>query len=70
MTVTLDAIRRAGVKDRAKIRDAVLATRDHDGVLGKWSFDKNGDIDLITMSGILVKDRKFDVEGAVILKAP
>ena len=36
MKVALDAIERAGKKDRAAIRDAVFATKDYDGVLGKW----------------------------------
>jgi branched-chain amino acid transport system substrate-binding protein len=48
--VALDAIQRAGVKDRASIRDAVFATRDFDGALGTWSFDANGDTSLSTMT--------------------
>src|SRR5205085_2074809 len=32
MRVTLEAIKRAGAKDRAKIRDAIAATKDYDGV--------------------------------------
>jgi branched-chain amino acid transport system substrate-binding protein len=70
MKVTLDAIKRAGVKDRAKIRDAIAATKDYDGVLGKWSFDKNGDTNLTDMTGLQVKDGKWDVEGSIILRAP
>lgn len=53
------AIERAGKKDRAAIRDAVFATKDFDGVLGKWSFDQNGDTTLTTMSGQQVKNGKF-----------
>lgn len=41
--VALDAIARAGVKDRNLIRDAVFATRDFQGLLGRWGFDGNGD---------------------------
>ena len=41
--VVLDAISRVGRADRTAIRDAILATRDFDGVLGRWSFDQNGD---------------------------
>ncbi len=70
MKVTLDAIKKAGVKDRAKIRDAIAATKDYDGVLGKWSFDKNGDTNLTDMTGLQVKNGKWDVEGSIILKAP
>jgi branched-chain amino acid transport system substrate-binding protein len=70
MKVTLDAIKKAGVKDRAKIRDAIAATKDYDGVLGRWSFDKNGDTNLTDMTGLQVKNGKWDVEGSIILKAP
>jgi branched-chain amino acid transport system substrate-binding protein len=59
MKVALDAIKRAGAKDRAKIRDAVFATKDFKGVLGTWSFDKNGDTTLTTMTGNIVEGGKF-----------
>jgi branched-chain amino acid transport system substrate-binding protein len=68
--VALDAIKRAGKKDRNAIREAVLATRDYEGVLGRWSFDQNGDTTLTTISGREVKDRKFDDANAVTLEAP
>ncbi len=58
--VALDAIKRAGKKDRNAIREAVLATKKFDGALGKWSFDKNGDTTLKTMSGQIVKGGKFE----------
>jgi branched-chain amino acid transport system substrate-binding protein len=44
--VILQAIERVGRADRAAITQAAFATRDFDGVLGLWSFDANGDIDL------------------------
>ncbi len=71
-TVLLDAIKRAGadVKDRGKIREAVFATKAFDGVLGTWSFDKNGDTTLTAMSGLQIKGGGFDVQGAVVLEAP
>jgi branched-chain amino acid transport system substrate-binding protein len=68
--VALDAIKRAGKMDRNAIREAVLATRDYEGVLGRWSFDQNGDTTLTTMSGREVKDRAFDDANAVTLQAP
>jgi branched-chain amino acid transport system substrate-binding protein len=68
--VALDAIKRAGRKDRAAIRAAVLATRDYEGILGRWSFDVNGDTTLTTISGRQVKDGKFDDANAVTLQAP
>jgi branched-chain amino acid transport system substrate-binding protein len=58
--VALEAIRRAGVKDRAAILKAGLGIRDFEGALGKWSFDANGDTTLKTMSGNVVKGGKFE----------
>ncbi len=57
--VALEAIRKAGKKDRAAIRDACFAIKDFDGALGKWSFDANGDTTARTMSGSIVKDGDF-----------
>ena len=57
--VALDAIQRAGVKDRASSRDAVFATRNFEGVLGTWSFDANGDTSLTTMTVQQIVDTKF-----------
>ena len=70
MRVAIDAIRRAGKKDRAAVRDALLATKDYEGVLGRWSFDANGDTTLTTMSGREVKGGKFDDANAATLEAP
>jgi branched-chain amino acid transport system substrate-binding protein len=52
--VTVDGIKRAGVKDREKIRAAIAATKDFDGLNGKWSFDANGDTTMDVMSGFKV----------------
>lgn len=57
--VALEAIRKAGKKDRAAIVEAALAIRDFDGALGKWSFDANGDTSLRTISGSMVKNGDF-----------
>jgi len=70
MNVALQAIERAGIKDRARIRDAIFATRDYDGVLGKWSFTDTGDTTLTGMSGRQVKNGKWDDETTVALQAP
>jgi len=69
MKVALDALGRAGRKDREAIRAAVFATQNYPGVLGTWSFDANGDTSLMTMSGRQVKDGKFDDANAVTLQA-
>jgi branched-chain amino acid transport system substrate-binding protein len=57
--IALEAITRAGKKDRTAILDAIAATRDFDGALGSWSFDANGDTSLTTMSGMTVQDGRF-----------
>ena len=57
--VVFEGIRRAGKKDRKAILDAILGIRNFDGVLGKWSFDQNGDTTLTSMSGYLVQDGTF-----------
>ena len=56
--------------DTHTVREAVLATKEYDGVLGRWSFDQNGDTTLTTISGREIKDRKFDDANAVTLQAP
>jgi branched-chain amino acid transport system substrate-binding protein len=58
--VALEALRRAGVKDRAAVIEACLKIRDFDGALGRWSFDPNGDTTLTTMSGSIVHDGRFE----------
>jgi branched-chain amino acid transport system substrate-binding protein len=55
--IAIDAIKRAGRADRAAVREAVFATKDYDGVLGKWSFDQNGDTSLTTMSGLIIQPK-------------
>ena len=57
--VALDAIKRAGKKDRAAILEAVRQTKDFEGVTGKFSFDENGDTNRTDMVGWAVKDGKF-----------
>jgi branched-chain amino acid transport system substrate-binding protein len=58
--VALEAIRKAGVKDRAAILDAAFAIKDFDGALGVWSFDENGDTTVKKLSGNVVKNGKFE----------
>lgn len=58
--LALEAIRRAGVKDRAAILAAALSIRDFDGALGTWSIDANGDTTLTTMSGNIVRGGRFE----------
>jgi branched-chain amino acid transport system substrate-binding protein len=58
--VALAAVQRAGRKDREAIRAAGVTIKNFSGALGKWSFDKNGDTTLRTMSGNTVKGGKFE----------
>jgi branched-chain amino acid transport system substrate-binding protein len=55
--VVLAAIAKAGEKagDRATVLANVMGTKDYDGVLGKWSFDANGDTTLTQFSGSVAK---------------
>ncbi len=57
--VVLQAIAQAKTKDRAGILAAISATKDFNGVLGKWSFDANGDTSSRVMSGQTVQDGQF-----------
>ena len=58
--VAIDAIARAGKKDRAAIVAALASTKDFTGALGTWSFDENGDTTMKTMSGNTVKNGAFE----------
>jgi branched-chain amino acid transport system substrate-binding protein len=55
----LAALEKVGGTDRAAVTQEVLATRDFDGALGRWSFDSNGDIDLRRATRLTVRDGEF-----------
>jgi len=57
--VAIDAMTRATAKDRAAVVEAIAATKDYDGALGKWSFDANGDTTMTVMSGNTVRGGQF-----------
>jgi branched-chain amino acid transport system substrate-binding protein len=61
--VVLAAVEQVGTKDRTAITRAALATRDFDGLLGRWSFDRNGDIDLRRATRLTVRDGDFSYLG-------
>jgi branched-chain amino acid transport system substrate-binding protein len=63
--VILEAIEQVGRPDRDAITRAAFATRDFDGVLGRWSFDENGDIDL--RRGTRLTVRRGDFEPLAVL---
>lgn len=58
--VVLEALRSVGKKDREAIRKAVVGTKDFDkGLLGKWSFDADGDITLQPLTVAAIEKGKF-----------
>jgi branched-chain amino acid transport system substrate-binding protein len=59
-SAAIDALARAGSKDREAVRRAVLQTKQENGPLGTWSFDANGDTTLSTMSGNVVRNGRFE----------
>jgi branched-chain amino acid transport system substrate-binding protein len=63
--VALAAIDQVCEKNRARIRDAIFATKDFNGALGTWSFDKNGDTTLLDISGYQVRNGKFEFVQAI-----
>lgn len=60
--VALEAIRKAGVKDRTAVLNAAFAIKDFPGALGTWSFDENGDTTMRTLSGSVIHDGKFQFD--------
>jgi len=58
--VAVRAIERVGRADRPAITRAAFATREVDGVLGRWSFDANGDIDLRRGTRLTVRNGQFE----------
>jgi branched-chain amino acid transport system substrate-binding protein len=66
--VALDAIERAGSTEGAAIRDALVATKDFEGVTGTINFDENGDA-MKNMAVIkTVMDGKFQFLQVVEVK--
>jgi branched-chain amino acid transport system substrate-binding protein len=63
--VTLDAVKRAGIKDRAKILEALRQTKNFEGITGPFSVDENGDTNRTDMGGFMVKDNKFQFVGLI-----
>jgi branched-chain amino acid transport system substrate-binding protein len=68
--VMLDAIERAadeagGVPERQAVIEEVFATEDYEGVLGTWSFDKEGDTSLTELSVQTVDGGEFTLDRVV-----
>jgi branched-chain amino acid transport system substrate-binding protein len=58
--IMTNALKAAGTADRAKLRDALAATKDFQGVVGKFSFDAERDV-VMTPSVLIVKGGKFTI---------
>lgn len=59
-SVVMQAIEKAGTKDRKAILDAIKSTADFDGLLGTWSFTETCDTDSTKMSGNVVQNGKWE----------
>jgi branched-chain amino acid transport system substrate-binding protein len=67
MSLLLDAIKRAGDNgnDRAAVVDALMSTKDREGVFGKYSIDKNGDITLTPYGVYRIEDGQLVFDHSV-----
>lgn len=58
--VVLEALRAVGKRDREAVRKAVVGTKDFEkGLLGKWSFDADGDTTLQPLTVTAIEKGKF-----------
>jgi len=58
--IMTNALKAAGTADRAKLRDALAATKNFQGVLGKFSFDAERDV-VMAPNVLIVKGGKFTI---------
>ena len=58
--IMTNALKAAGTADRGKLRDALAATKNFQGVVGKFSFDAERDV-VMTPSVLIVKGGKFTI---------
>lgn len=58
--IMAEGLKNAGEADRDALRDALAQIKDLDGVLGKFSFDKDGDV-VMDPTVLVVKDGKFQL---------
>jgi branched-chain amino acid transport system substrate-binding protein len=66
--VMLDAIARAGEDgevEREEVIQEIFATENYKGVLGTWSFDKDGDTTLTELSVLRVEGGEFKLDRVV-----
>jgi len=58
--IMTNALKAAGSADRTKLRDALAATKNFQGVVGTFSFDAERDV-VMTPSVLIVKGGKFAI---------
>ncbi len=58
--ILAEALKNAGEADRDKLRDALAEIKDLDGILGNFSFDKDGDV-VMDPTVLIIKDGKFQL---------
>ncbi len=58
--IMAEALRKAGKADRAALRDALAGIRDFNGVLGKFSFDAERDVEM-EPNVLIIKGGKFQL---------
>ena len=67
MSLLLDAIKRAGPDggDRAAVVEQLFATKDREGVFGKYGIDENGDITLTPYGVYRIKDDTLQFDHTI-----
>ncbi|MFJ7952697.1 ABC transporter substrate-binding protein [Lysinibacillus sp. NPDC096418] len=58
--IMAEGLKNAGEADRDALRDALAEIKDLDGILGKFSFDKDGDV-VMEPTVLIIKDGKFQL---------
>ncbi|MFC6038692.1 ABC transporter substrate-binding protein [Paenisporosarcina macmurdoensis] len=58
--IMAEGLKNAGEADRDALRDALAEIKDLDGVLGKFSFDKDGDV-VMEPTVLVIKEGKFQL---------
>lgn len=59
VNIIIEALKSTKSTDRATVAKAIKATKDYDGILGKTSFDANGQTTLNTVVTFVVQDGKW-----------
>lgn len=58
--IMAEGLKNAGEADRDALRDALAEIKDLDGILGKFSFDKDGDV-VMEPTVLIIKDGQFQL---------